>query len=130
MITCKMTDARLADEAIVADGFVTAIWQRNFDGFTIGIQEDIDILPFVTTCIVFQAECNERRPYPRLPYRGGVISHVQELQMLADKIGTSKSESGMILAELDQVLIVLENLRIFLQSQSRWLMLSGDSKEL
>jgi hypothetical protein len=71
-----MTDARLADAAIVADGFVTAIWQRNFDGFTIGIQEDIDILPIVTTCIVFQGECNERRPYPRLPYRGGVISHV------------------------------------------------------
>ena len=71
-----MTDARLADAAIVADGFVTAIGQRNFDGFTIGIQEDIDILPFVTTSIVFQAECNERRPYPRLPYREGVISPV------------------------------------------------------
>lgn len=66
LITCKMTDARLADAAIVADGFVTAIGQRNFDGFTIGIQEDIDILPFVTTCIVFQAEGN-KSPLPSSP---------------------------------------------------------------
>ena len=35
--------------------------------------------------------------------------------MLSYKVSTSKTESGMILAELNQVLVVLKHLRIFLQ---------------
>ena len=59
LIAREMTDACLADAAIVADHFVTVHRQGNGLLLAAGIQHDVDVFPAVTTGMVFQAEGNK-----------------------------------------------------------------------
>ena len=61
------------------------------------------LLPLVAAGIVLQTEGHH-----------AVAGGIKEFEMLADQVGTAQTEGGMVLAQGDEVLVVVEHLRIAL----------------
>ena len=117
--TGEVADAILVDDALLTDGLITAVGKGDGLCGLAAVEHNDDGLPGVAAGMILQAEGDD------------VLRSIDELQMTAHEVGTAQAEGGMSLAQGNQVLVVLENLRVFVRfDQSRWLMSSGDSNEL
>lgn len=92
--------ALLVDDAIAAHFGIGALGDGDLYGRLVGIEDDDDVTPVIPACIALQTEGN------------GGLGSLEELQMLPHKIGIAQTEGGMIFAQGDQVLVVVEDLRI------------------
>ena len=93
----------LVDLSVLTDDGVGGLGDGDLLGLALGVEDDDDVTPVITPCIVLQAESYDT---------GGCL---QELQVLAYEVGIAQTEGGMMLAQGDEVLIVFEHLGVTLQ---------------
>ena len=94
-------EALLVDLAVAADDGVGAFGDGDLLIGLAGIEDDDDVAPVVTACIVLQAVGDE------------AFGHVEELEVLAHEIGIAKTEGGVMLAQGDEAFVIVEHLRVF-----------------
>ena len=98
--TFEGAEAALDDLAVAADDGVAALGDGDLDGGLVGIEDDDDVAPVVAACIAFQTEGDDG------------LGGLEKLEVLAHEVGIAESEGGMVPAQLDEVLIVVEDLGI------------------
>ena len=93
----------LVDLSVLTDDGVGGLGDGYLLCLARGVEDDDDVTPVVTSCIVLQAEGDN------------ALGGIKEFQVLAHKMGIAQTESGMMLAQGDEVLIVFEHLGVTLQ---------------
>ena len=99
--TIEAAKPLLVDLSVAADDGVVTFRNRDLRIGIAGIEDHDDVAPVIATCVVLQT-IGQRL------YWG-----VKELQMLPDEIGTAQTEGGMVLTKGNQILVVVEHLRVF-----------------
>ena len=96
----KDTHALFVDTAITADDGIVSVGDGHLHIRLVGIEDDDDVAPVVSAGIILQAISHN-------PLGG-----IDELQVLAYKVGITQTEGGMMLSEGDEILVIRKDLRI------------------
>ena len=96
--TEKLGRGSLVNLAILTNNGVYGLGEVDSGLFAISIKDDDDVTPIIATGIILQAEGHH-------PLGG-----IEEFKMLSDQMGVAQTEGRMMLAEGDEVLIILEHL--------------------
>ena len=85
---------------IADDDGVAAFGDSDLGGLLVGVENDDDVTPLVASCLILQTIGHH------------TLGGIEKLQMLAHQVGTAQTEGGMVLAQGDEVLVILKHLRI------------------
>lgn len=96
--TFHLAESVFVDFAVGADDGVFALRKRDGAKLVVGIEDDVDVVPLVASCVVLQAEGYE------------TVLHGQEFQMLSHEVGSAETESWMVVAEVDEAAVVVKYL--------------------
>ena len=96
-------EAGLVDYSVAADHSVVALRNVYASRLLGGVKYHDDVLPGVALGVAFQAEGHE------------TVLHGQKLEVLAHAFGIAEAERRVVLAHGNEVAVIAEHLRIFLQ---------------
>ena len=101
LVALEVFETLFVDLSIAAYYGVVARWDRNLCLCLVGVEDHDDIPPIITPCIILQAEGHH------------FLWRLDKLQMLTHQIGITQTEGGVVLAEGDEILVILKHLWIF-----------------